>query len=183
MKKRILVVGVMALVLVMLCVGSTYALLLSKSLSVTNTFVSGDIGLTLTETTGSKYTMVPGCEIYKNPRITVKGGSVECWLFFKAESRDDFDSFVSCYASDGWTLLTGESQVWWRRVEKSNTDKVFPIIKGDTLTVSENVTEEKLESLKGDLKLTFSAYAVQYEGVSTPEKAWDIIIKEMEEEI
>ena len=82
---------------------------------------------------------------------------------------------------DTFTLLTGETDVGWRRVEKCDADKVFAIIKGDTLTVSENVTEEKLASLQGDLKLTFSAYAVQYEGVSTPEKAWDIIIKAREE--
>lgn len=180
-KKRILVIGVMALILVTICVGTTHALLLSRSHSVINTFVSGDIGLTLTESTGSKYTLVPGCEIYKNPRITVKDGSVECWLFFKADSRDDLSSFATYSVADGWTLLTGETDVWWRRVEKCDADKVFAIIKGDTLTVSENVTEEKLASLKGDLKLTFSAYAVQYEGVSTPEKAWDIIIKAREE--
>ncbi len=182
-KKRILVIGVMALVLVMLCVGSTYALLLSRSRPVTNTFVSGNIGLTLTESTGSKYTLVPGCEIYKNPRITVKEGSVECWLFFKAESRDDLDSFATYSIADGWTLLTGETHVWWRRVEECDTDKVFAILKGDVLTVSENVTEEKLASVQNDLKLTFSAYAVQYEGVSTPEKAWDIIIEAGEDEV
>ena len=114
MKKRILVIGVMALILVTICVGTTHALLLSKSLSVTNTFVSGDIGLTLTEGTGSIYTLVPGCEIYKNPRITVKDGSVECWLFFKADSRDDLSSFATYSVADGWTLLTGETDVWWR---------------------------------------------------------------------
>lgn len=179
-KKRIFIICAMVLLAVMLCVGTTYALLLSRSRTVTNTFVSGDIVLTLTESTGSEYTLVPGCELFKDPRITVKAGSEECWLFFKAEGDNITHSFVSFDLADGWTPLDGEEGVYWRRIEEAGYDRVFPLIKGDVVTVSESVTEEKLASLNNNLKITFTAYAVQYEGIYSHDKAWDIISKEDE---
>ena len=48
-------------------------------------------------------------------------------------------------------------------------------LKGDVIRVSADVTEEMLSSLEADTAITFTAYAVQYEGISTPEKAWEII--------
>ena len=174
-KKRIIVICVSVLLFAMLCVGTMYALLMSRSLPIVNTFVAGDIKLTLTESTGSKYTLVPGCEVYKNPSITVKEGSVECWLFFKVKSHDTLDMFVTYSVADGWTPLEGVDDVFWRRVEGCDTDRVYALIKGDVINVSDSVTEEMLASLGTDTKLTFTAYAVQYEGVSTPNKAWGII--------
>lgn len=180
MKKRIVAIALTALIVGAVFVSATYALLLSKSRSLVNTFVSGNIELTLTESTGSRYTLVPGCNVKKDPRITVKDGSEECWLFFKADGDDMLDTMVTYEASDGWTPLTGAEGVWWRRVAESNADREYRVLKSDSIFVKETVTEEQLSTLDGNIKLSFTAYAVQCEGIPTPEKAWEIMNEEDE---
>ena len=175
MKKRILMLGTALLVAGVLLVGVTHAFLASKSRQIVNTFVSGDITLTLTETTGSKYLLVPGTDIDKDPSITVGKGSEACWLFFKAEEQGLLDGITDYSYEDGWTALGGEEGVYWRRVPYCTEDRVYRIIKGDRITVSADATEEKLASLGGGSKLIFLAYAVQCEGIATPERAWEII--------
>ena len=85
MKNKLLVLCICALLFVTCCVGTTYAVLISKSRQLDNTFVYGDITLTLTESTGSTYTLIPGSVIIKDPRVTVGKGSEDCWLFVKLE--------------------------------------------------------------------------------------------------
>lgn len=175
MKKRILIPIVAVLIIAAMTVGASYAFLASKSHRIENTFVAGDISLTLTETTGSNYVLVPGNKIGKDPRITVKGGSEECWLFFKEEKQALPSDIISYTYEDGWNALEGEEGVYWRRVSESTTDKTYGILKDDVFTVSEAATEERLASLGGDSRLIYLALAVQCEGIPTPEKAWDIL--------
>lgn len=64
-------VAMLALVLVIGCaVGGTVAWLVSSTNAVVNTFTYGDINITLGETTGSDYTIIPGVNIDKNPKVT-----------------------------------------------------------------------------------------------------------------
>lgn len=175
MKKRILIPIVAVLIISAMTVGVSYAFLASKSHRIENTFVAGEISLTLTETTGSNYVLVPGNKVSKNPRITVEKGSEECWLFFKEERQGLPDDIISYTYEDGWNALDGEEGVYWRRVSESAMDKTYGILKGNSFNVSYDVTEERLASLGGESRLVYLAYAVQYDGISTPEKAWEIL--------
>ncbi|MBE6559933.1 MAG: hypothetical protein E7662_02305 [Ruminococcaceae bacterium] len=72
--------------------GSSLAWLLAKSEVITNTFTSSDINITLTETTGGnerKFQMVPGYTIDKDPKVTVKKGSEDCYVFVKIEETNN----------------------------------------------------------------------------------------------
>ncbi len=181
-KKRTLLIIVAILMMSVVWVGITQGLLLSRSRSIINTFVSGNIEIELTESTGVQYTLVPGCALEKDPRITVKEGSEECWLFFKVEYRDELDTFITYSMSDGWTALSGVENVYWRRVNKCVAgDRVYSVLKNNEVLVKDTVTEEKLAAINHDLGITFSAYAIQYETISTPEKAWEIIKSEEDE--
>ena len=69
-------VALLALVLVIGCVaGGTVAWLVAKTDPVVNTFTYGDINITLAETTGPDYKIIPGKDIEKDPKVTVTAGS------------------------------------------------------------------------------------------------------------
>lgn len=114
MKKKAIAL-VVALVLALCCVvGGTFAWLIAETGAVKNTFTYGDINITLTETTGSEYKMVPGNDISKDPTVTVKAGSEACWLFVEiveggsvtiGESTYTFDDFLTYAIASGWDVM------------------------------------------------------------------------------
>lgn len=168
-------IALLALVLVIGCVaGGTVAWLVATTDTVTNTFTYGNIDITLTETTGTSYKIIPGTDITKNPKVTVKGGSEACWLFVKVEESGTFVADKVTYAIDkDWTALEGEKGVYYRKVAAVTADTDFSVLEGNKITVKDTLT-------KGDIKdiaatnptLTFTAYAVQQENIPDAATAW-----------
>lgn len=175
MKKRIITVSLIALAVVLAAVGTTMAYIAASSRPVINEFTVGNIELSLTETTGSSYPMVPGVAVTKDPRLTVKANSESCWLFFRMEKGADFDRYMICEAATGWTPLPDEEGVYYRRVERSASPTTFPLLAGDRVAVKTTVTESDLAAITERPTLTFSAYAVQTYGVETAEDAWQYL--------
>lgn len=168
-------IALLALVLVIGCVaGGTVAWLVATSDTVTNTFTYGNIDIALAETTGTNYKIIPGTNIEKNPKVTVKGGSEACWLFVKVEESGTFVADKVTYAIDkDWTALEGEKGVYYRKVAAVTADTDFSVLEGNKITVKDTLT-------KGDIKdiaatnptLTFTAYAVQQENIPDAATAW-----------
>lgn len=171
-------IALLALVLVIGCVaGGTVAWLVATSDTVTNTFTYGNIDIALTETTGKDYKIIPGKDIPKDPKVTVKGGSEACWLFVKVEESGTFVADKVTYAIDkDWTALEGEKGVYYRKVAAVTADTDFSVLEGNKITVKDTLT-------KGDIKdiaatnptLTFTAYAVQQENIADAATAWSKI--------
>lgn len=162
-RKSALVV-VLTLVLVIGCsVGATLAWLTASSGPVTNTFTTSNIEITLTETTGAEYKMVPGYTIRKDPKVTVTAGSEVCYLFVKLEESDNFDSYLSYEMADGWTALTGVSGVYYREVQTSDMGTEISVLKDDQVLVLNFVTKDMMNSLTANTypTLTVTAYASQ----------------------
>lgn len=188
MKKVIISVAAIALI-VCCAVGGTLAWLTATTAPVVNTFTYGDINITLDETTGTEYKMVPGSNLEKDPKVTVKADSEACWLFVKIEKNSAYDTYLENYAvADGWTKLTGVDgvdNVYYREVSASDSDQAFYVLKGDDtmengfVTVKSSVTKAQMEALKADgataPTLTFTAYAVQKDNVATAAAAWALI--------
>ena len=176
MKKKLTVsLAVLALVACM-AAGATLAWLTAKTSSVTNTFTYGDINIELKETTGTSYKMVPGNTIAKDPKVTVKANSEECWLFVKVEKSDNFDDFMTYGIASGWTALAGVDGVYYREVTSSTTDTEYYVLSGNLVTVKDSVTKEDFAGLKGTMPtLTFTAYACQKDNVSTATQAWNFV--------
>ena len=180
----VLVFGVVA--------GGTLAWLTQKTDSVVNTFTYGDINIELTETKpdNKQATIIPSVNIEKNPKVTVKAGSEACWLFVKVEEanwpafkNEDGSKKVSYSVRTGeneWTLVPGQTDVYYRVVSAVTEDTDFYILTGDTqyvngvVTVSENLTKAEVNSIaKGTQpKLTFTAYACQKDNVADAATAW-----------
>lgn len=175
-----LVVAMLAVTLLIGCaIGGTVAWLTAKTDPVVNTFTYGDINITLAETTGNDYKIIPGVDITKDPKVTVEANSEDCWLFVKVEEAGTFVANKVTYSiATGWTQGDGTkipSDVYYRSVTAFNTDQVFSVLSGDKITVSDELTKAEINDLNGAAKtptLTFTAYAVQKDGIADAATAW-----------
>ena len=177
MKKKTFVL-LLALVLIAgAAVGGTLAWLTAKSDTVVNTFTTSDITVKLEETTGTSYKMVPGCEIAKDPKVWVVAGSEDCYLFVKLEwsnntygTGTDAKNYLSYTIANGWTLVPGETNVYYRTVNSAQmssdngVNNAYPVLADNKVTVSGEITKEQMNAFTNDNlpKLTITAYASQY---------------------
>ena len=163
MKKKSLAL-VLALAMIVVCVvGGTLAWLIATTPEVKNTFTTSDVDITLTETT-TNYQMIPGYTIDKDPTVTVKSGSEDCYLFVKVEKSTNFDSFMTYDMADGWTALAGVNGVYYRVVDTADMGTAYSVLANDKVTVRGDVTKAMLNGLTEATQptLTFTAYACQY---------------------
>lgn len=177
--------AVLALVLVLGCaLGGTVAWLVAKSDPVVNTFTYGDINIALTETTGGDYTIIPGVVIAKDPKVTVKANSEACWLFVKVDEVGTFVAGKVTYSvADGWTALAGHDGVYYREVRaaEAKNGASYYVLAGDTdypngvVKVSDTLTKEDIKDITANPTLTFTAYAVQKDGIADAATAWSKI--------
>ena len=174
-----LIVAIAALSILLCCaVGGTLAYLRDVSKTVTNTFTYGDINITLAESENLNLKMIPGGTIAKDPIVTVKANSEECYLFVKIDATEKLSDYLSYELADGWIELSSGSGVYYRIVASATTDATFPILKNNQVTVKTTVTKEMMEAVKANaelVKLSFTAYAVQKEGFNTAAAAWAVI--------
>lgn len=183
-RKAIVVLSLM-MVLVLAAVGGTVAWLTDSTDAVTNTFTVGDIDITLTETTGSSYHIVPGQDINKDPKVTVTAGSEKCYVFVKIDEAnwptptlENNTRKVNYTVDSAWKAVSGVSGVWYQTVDASSatTDQVLPVLAGNKVYVSGELTKTEVGNITTDPTLTFTAYACQYLGENgtafTPEQAW-----------
>jgi hypothetical protein len=160
---------------VILSVEVTVAYLVSSSNTVENTFTVGAVSITLKETTGTEYKMIPGATVAKDPAVTVLANSEACWLFVKLEKTGAFDTFCTYAIGDGWTELAGHHGVYYRQVEHSSENQVFPVLKNDSILIRDTLTEELLNTVTENPTLKLTAYAVQSDGMETAHIAWQIL--------
>ena len=178
MKKTLITI----LVTVLVCgsvFGTTLALLMDSTDPITNTFTVGDINITLTESKTADadglrtFKMVPGTNIVKDPKVTVLKDSEACYLFVKVVESENFGDFMTYGMAEGWKIVPGETNVYCREVDATTADTEFNVLAGNIVTVGQNVTKDDLAAAKTSAPtLTFTAYAVQSEGVADATAAW-----------
>ena len=179
MKKKGLTLVLALTLLVVGVVAGTLAWLTAKSDVVTNTFTTSNIEVELKETTGTEYKMIPGDTIEKNPKATVLTGSEECYLFVKLDKSANFDDFLTYQMAEGWTLVPGETNVYYRKVQTANIGTAYSVLEDNQVTVKGEVTKAMMDGLTTETlpKLTVTAYASQlHENATTeftPAKAWE----------
>ena len=183
--RRILTtVCLMALVMVV-SVGATMAYLTAKTAPVVNTFTPAGIAITLTETPNQadgswKAQLVPGKEYAKDPVVAVDGTTtdVDVYLFVKfdeATSKTYLD-YTSNLGKDGegWTLVTGRTDVWYREVKTDAAVKSWHLLDGDKVTVKNTLSKEQTNATS---TMTYTAYAIQTEGFDDADDAWAEVSK------
>jgi len=174
--KKAIALALAIMMIVAVSVAGTVAWLQDKTAPVTNTFTTSNIDITLSETTGTDYKMVPGVEIAKDPRVYVNAQSEACWLFVKIDKSANYDTYLEVYeVAEGWTLLEGTTDVYYRAVASSNAQQDFNVLKDNKVFVKGTVTNEQMDAAEGDGKaptLTFTAYAIQQAKFTNVKDAW-----------
>lgn len=187
-----LVALLLALTLVIGCVaGGTVAWLIDTTPSVMNTFTFGDINIKLEETTGNDYKVIPGKAIAKDPKVTVLADSEACYLFVKVEEQnwptktvDGKQVKMLTYSlAEEWTPLPDNAGVYYRTVDEATAKAgiAYYVLAGEgndeyengVVKANENLTKTDIQAFATDKPtLTFTAYAVQQDGIDTVEAAW-----------
>ncbi len=155
--------------------GSSLAWLLDNSDPVTNTFETSNIDIELDESDNLDLKMIPGHTVTKDPKVTVIGGSEDCWLFVEitetlgawaddelgANSDPAFTDFlnysVDTSSENAWTRGEGEGEnkngvptnVYFRKVTSNTSNQVFDILKDNKVVVSGEITKELMEEIDG----------------------------------
>ena len=142
-------------------------------------------------TSEADYKMVPGNAMPKNPTVTVLKDSEACWLFVKIEKSTNFDNFMEYTVATGWTQGDGTNvpaNVYYREVPAMTANTEFEVLDGNKVHVKEGVLKTALNAIytdkNGELsegenaalpKLTFTAYAVQKDNVTSVADAWELV--------
>lgn len=154
----------MAVVLLIGCVaGGTLAWLTSTPSAVTNTFTTSDITITLDESTGNTYKMIPGWAITKDPKVTVTKGSEKCYVFVEVTEGNNFSNYMTYGITNDWTKL--QDGVYYCVVDASDAtdDVVIGILTDNKVAVKDTVTKSDMTTAaSAQPTLTFKAYAIQY---------------------
>ena len=175
MKKKLVLAIVCLLCVCGISVSATLAYLIATPVPVENTFTIGQIDITLDETTGEEYPLIPGATIKKDPKITVKSGSENCYLFAKIETLNGFDTYVTYGLSGDWLPLGGVAGVYYLEYYQSNADQVYGIFLGDQVHIKDTLTEEKMGAITVKPVLTITAYAVQMHSIESAIDAWNTV--------
>ena len=179
MKKRTSLIILIAFICAaFIGVGTTLAYIIASTKPVVNTFETQHIEVTLNESTENDFKLIPGVTHKKDPTVTVKGETTKCWIFIKAQPSADLYMYADYQIDSGWIPLEGEANIYYREFHGAVTDTVYPILKDNTVTVHEDITEAELKLIKVNPTLKFKVYAIQRDGFDTPDDAWDAVILE-----
>ena len=184
--RRMLFTLALVLVVAVASVGGTLAWLKVSTTPVVNTFTVGNINITLTETKGTvkdgkhEFKIIPGVDIEKDPKVTVKANSEACWLFVKVEEANWPSAMesgtttrkVKYDIAEGWQLVPEQTNVYYREVSATTEDTDFAVLKDNKVTVSQNLTKAEANAITASPTLTFTAYAVQKDGITDVTTAW-----------
>lgn len=194
-----MVVLLLAVVLVVGCAaGGTFAWLMASSGEVTNTFSVGNIKIDLKESDNLEaFKILPGTEQKKDPVVTVKGGSEDCWVFVQVKeinnvAKEENGAVTHKYVtweidSDVWTKLSEENGIITYYTKNGSyvtqdADAPFNVLKNQKVSYGDSLTKEMIDNLytsEGQIdadkqpKLVFKAFAVQKEAGETAVIAWE----------
>ena len=173
-KRRIATIVSLVLI-VCIAVGATLAWLTDVTESVENTFTVGKVDIDQTETKPTDKTakMIPGSDIEKDPKITVKAGSEACYVYVKIEKTNNPDTYLTYSIADGWTALTGEEGVYYRTCNAVTADTDFPILANNKVTVKDTITNADMTAASSaNPKLKFTGYAIQQDNITGAADGW-----------
>ena len=188
-KKFIAILSVfvmLALTMVVGCaVDGTVAWLVSQSETSVSTFTLGDINIKLTgESESQPLKIIPGVGIRRSLKVTVDPNSEACWLFVKVEETNwpdlketDGTTRKVSYSVDvqnGWTALNTHPGVYYREVSAEAAQRGDAYDVNCNVTVSQMLTKAEVNSIAAETQpqLSFTAYAVQRDGIGDAATAW-----------
>ena len=164
-KKQQTAVTAAAIVLAALLVGGvTYSYLAVQDGEVENTFATdASIDVSVDETTGSDYTVIPGTSEEKDPTVTVTT-SEQAYVFLIVQ--DNTYGLVNySIDEDEWTLLYGDDDTYNTDMDGYNTKIYYKLVEASDDEQEINVLTDKTVSYSDDVSVLDAAGNV-IEGVT-----------------
>lgn len=123
---------------------------------------SGSYILSGEQVTQNPYTLMPGVDVPKDPKITITGKTaVPAYLYVEVLESENFPATVTYSMATGWEALGitgpkgGKVYVYGTVLNGTTPDLTIPILENDTLKVSQNL-------LRGTTAtMTFYGYMAQ----------------------
>lgn len=174
-KKNVIVGGVaVSLAAIMLVGGGTFAYLKGETDPITNSFRTNQVQVSLEETTGNEYNIIPGTTQRKDPKVTVNN-TVDAYVF--VEVADATEGLVRYAIADGWIPLDGVPNVYYRLVSAAQDVKEFSVLANDEVRYSKALENHDMTDGSGSLKrgidLSFNAVAIQAEPFADAKEAYN----------
>ena len=185
MKKKIIVLAVVACLAVMSVVGATLAYLTATD-SAKNTFTFGNVDIAMDDVKtdlygkpvegaarviSNNYKLVPNNTYKKDTTIYVTKGSEACYLFVKVETTvEDNENVLTYNFKDGWKSLGNGVYCYETTVDASAATANVSVSVIDSLTVANTATDL---SAFNEKTVTVIGYAVQAAGFEEAEDAWN----------
>ena len=72
-----------------------------------------------------------------------------------------------------WLGVPDTNNVFYREVSATTTDTDFAVLQGNKVTVRSSLTKDEANAISGTPTLTFTAYAVQKDGITDVATAWE----------
>ena len=183
--KKVVALLLCAVLLVVGSVTGTMAYLTSKA-TVTNTFTVGTVAITLDETdvdeygvavtpsartNANEYKLIPGHTYVKDPVIHVAAGSEACYLFVKIDNGisgiEGTNTIASQMTANGWT--DKGSGFYAKALPVDARNEAQDVATFGTFTIANTADI----SSSGAAKIIIKAYAVQADGFTDVDDAWD----------
>ena len=177
MKRKSLVAALGVVLVLLLAVGVTMAYLQGKTDTVINKFKDNEVDISINETTGNDYNILPGTEQDKDPTLTVTATTP---AYAYVEITDNTQNLVTWELNDGWTALgTSYPNVYYRELPGQSSAYTFPLLKDNKVSYSSTLTTQDIRAGKAaadaanvEMNLEFTGYAMQKVPFNDPVTAW-----------
>lgn len=192
--KKTLTLALAFVLVAALAIGGTVAYLTATTGDVVNTFTVGNVALTLDEkdfdnddpnaprVKTNEYKLIPGSEYEKDPTVHVTAGSEACYVFVKVENGlgaaekasgdNGYVTIADQIAANGWTAVPGHAGYFYKTVDAATAEAGTDLVVFEEFGISGTVSQDDYAAL-ASANITIKACAVQSEGLSTAEAAFE----------
>ncbi len=154
-----------ALAVIVIAISGTISYLKDVSDAKVNEFDPSKVTVDVEETP-NQYKIIPGTEQTKDPKAVIDN-DIDAYLF--VEVVDETEGKVTYEIADGWTLLNGYDNIYYRTVG-ANDPKEYPILKNNKVSYSAALEESDMPD--GKVKLSFIAKAIQKDAFADEQEAY-----------
>ena len=187
MKKNKKLIVLVALFLAVFAIGGTLAYLTDTTEETKNVFTFGKVEIELEEewVASDATDLIPGSEVTKKPKVTVKSGSKDAFIFMEVTLPDQVNSkdvFDALTISSDWALVSGnvyayvgsDTSTMQAVAAGSSTSNIFESVK-----VNSNLKGADINALNAldEVAIKVKAYAIQAENLDSqaPAAVWSTL--------
>ena len=193
-RTQIITIVVCLMLAMAIAIGGTVAWVIDTTTQVTDTFTYGLVDIELTEGKGNALwtkaangqiaddttlKLLPGETYTFNPYVKVVSKSESAYVFVSVIDENNVINYAPYAIADGWTLVNGTTNVYYRTYTSVENDTYYGVISGDVLTVKNTLGVLDLAAIGSAYPtLTIKAYAIQSANLGDadePAEIWNLV--------